>query len=583
MKRLFAIVLCLAISAFAYNQSTANNQSNRYGLRERTEANDAAFFDDIPDSIWTTLQEKLQSDSDLVFWGVAQSSEVLAYAGEDIYWADTISSEDSVAFAGFFSQAQKDLESKKDSVPEDLQQRIDEAQLSSSFGLLKIDYLVKKIYDRKNRSWVNPAENQKRLARKFFIKNNSFVQTNPPRMFRNRFLINQSGKADYLYERIYFKSGYSVIVDSAQLASLDTLASKPKTFIPNGYVVELHKDMSAEYKQFIRDALTEGNKEAARYYTAMLDTFLVQGDGMYFDRRPSSMSCKTKQLMSVYLGTFEDQLDCSDALTNIDSDERIIYTLLADSVKAMRRSGELEKALSERSSGDRAFWLALVATLFTEDQNELNAIVKDASRKILKPEQKEFLYRNYAKEITTSDWTAEILFGGGMQAAASDAANYFKVKPSFAVSLEFFYKNFGGGYVGRTFVSKKDDDGNFLSAFLTDLYFGYTTFKSAHFENRVFIGPTLTFTDLINDDSDDGPIDTDFNCGIHIGTAFDFYPTAPNQEKISSTGLRFGFRLQTSISSYATDLVKDGNGISFNISLGLLMQAYETHMKEYGE
>lgn len=569
MYRALAIILCLAASILAYEPGN---------YLEFQDALDSAIFTELPDSLKTTLQEKLQNDTGLVFWGHIQSGKILASIGEDIYQSDDLSPEDRAAFSAWVGQNQNIVNGNSDSIPKDLQEKIPYVQMSSNYELLKIDYIVKKIYNRETHSWVAPAENQKTLTRKHFIKNQSFIQANPPKLLRNVSLIS----SDH-FDRVYFKDGFSKTISPTQLYHLDTLAGKPGTYLPNSYVVELHKDMSAIYKEYIKNALTAGDREAIKYYMATLDSFLIMADGKYFVQEPTPIDCNIKRLMSVYLGTFEDKLNCPVKNKFLNEDESIIHLMLVDSIKVMHNTGTFTSALSDRSSGDKAFWEALTGAMFIKNQKELNALVKKHSENIKKPDQKEFLYRNFYKEITTKNLTAEILFGGGMQAAAGDAANYFKVKPSFDVSLEFFYKNYGGGYVGRTFVSKKDDEGNYFSAFLIDLYFGYLTFKFPHIENRVFIGPTLTFTDLINDDAKDGPTDSDFSCGIHVATAFDFYPTAPNIKKITTTGLRLGLRLQAGVSTYSTDLVKDGNGVSFHIGASLLMQAYETRLKEYGE
>jgi hypothetical protein len=51
----------------------------------------------------------------------------------------------------------------------------------------------------------------------------------------------------------------------------------------------------------------------------------------------------------------------------------------------MYRSGELEKALSSHSSSDRAFWRILAAALVSDNQSDLNALIKanaDSVKKI---------------------------------------------------------------------------------------------------------------------------------------------------------------------------------------------------------
>lgn len=568
MRIFLAALLCLVVFSFAYTEECD---------RKCVDQNENLIFEELPDSFNVSLQEKLQKDTSFIFFGSVKNSTWLAYAGEEFETNDSITVEDKQKFSAWIESINNESSHFMDSIPEDLKTSFQRLQIDANYLLIKVDFHVEKIYNRKSKAWENATKNEKEFSKKFFIRNNPFIKKNPLRLLREFFI------RPY-YERIFFEDGFSRILDVAQLDSLEKFASLPKTFLPYKYQVELHKDMSSEYKAFIKKSLMNGDKESLRYYKTMLDSFIVQSEGKYFESTPSTLSCQTKRLLSVYTETFDDQLNCNDNLTRIGSDERIIYTMLVDSIKAMRQNKALEKSLTEYSSGDRAFWRALTGALFAKDQNELNNLIKSESDSIKKTDQKEFLYKQFYKEITTSKLTAEILMGGGIQAAAGDAADHFKVRPAYAFSLEFFGEKFGGGYVGRGFTSKKDNEKNYLDAFLIDLYFGYKTFIFPHVENRIFFGPTLTFTDLKNDDSEDNdPIDSDFNCGIYAGTAFDFYPTAPNLDELSNAKLRFGIRLQAGASTYSTDLVDGAKGISFHVNISLLMQAYETRLKEFGK
>lgn len=275
-------------------------------------------------------------------------------------------------------------------------------------------------------------------------------------------------------------------------------------------------------------------------------------------------------------------MNCNTSYYISDEEENIIRLLLTDSIKAMRQSGALEKSLAERSSGDKAFWEIYTGAMFTKNQAELNELINANSNKIRKPDQKVFVFKNYYKEIVMRNVTIQMGMGGGFSMGIGDTRNYLKIKPSFPIALEFFYKNIGGGYTQIIQTAEKDAQGDFLNIFLINFNLGFRTLSLPHLHNQIYIGPTLIFTDLDNE-NEKGPLKSDIYGGINVSTAFDFYLTKPDLREIKKTELRLGLRVQAGISTYNTSVVKKGNGATFFVNIEPLLQAYETRLKEYGE
>jgi hypothetical protein len=176
-------------------------------------------------------------------------------------------------------------------------------------------------------------------------------------------------------------------------------------------------------------------------------------------------------------------------------------------------------------------------------------------------------------------WNIQIGMGGGLSLGFGDAFSYdFDNHPTFDITLEFFYKKIGGGYNTRILHSKTFDDNKFQSLVLIDLYAGYRTFVTSYVENRIYLGPTILFSDLQVKD-DEKPLKSHVGVGLHCGTAFDFYFS-----KYKDDGqLRLGLRLFASVSNYYTDIVKDSDGGIFSVTLTPLMQFYDRSKKKYGE
>ena len=572
--RFLAAVLLLAGTASAFIPMYCPGGTPR-GCED---ADDSATAAKLPDSLRITLQQKLECDTSLVFWGLQKHMEPLAHImysqGIDRRWThDSITGEQERMFSVWYNEQKEAVRIKLDSVPEDLKRAYIEANGNTIYALVKAEYTIKKVYDRQTRSWIEPGESASALTRYFLIHTGPVVETKPPRLLSDQIL-------DYVdpgEERIFFEDGHSRIIDEEEFNSLDSFLNKDGYYLPLRYSVEISKDMSPIYKQRIMEALGAGDRDAIRQNMAMLDSFLVYANGRFFYTHPSPLNCGTKQLMNAYLRTFEDGLDCVSDYHGMSETERAIFSMLKDSLVAMSRSGELERSISTLNSGDRSFWRALASAYSTTDQDELNHIVEQSVDSIKKVEQRDFITGRFYRG-TGIGWTVQIGMGGGATFGLSDKHHYIEYTVTFDVTLEFFMKKYGGGYNGRFLASEKFDDDKFQSIFLLDLYAGYRTFSTSHVENFIFAGPTILFSDLMEKGNQE-PLDSHIGVGFHLGTAFDFYFT-----KYKKDGqLRLGLRLFASVSNYYTDVVKGSDGGTLSVTLTPLMQAYTIHETKYGE
>ena len=548
--------------------------------RECEEWSDSVEAARLPDSLRTTLQEKLDSDTGFVFWGEANAeilANVIYHNGKIDSWSDKekISREQKSEFF-LWHDKQHDLSLRKlDSIPSDLKDAYINANNATLYGLLKVKYQIDKVYDRKTRTWNNPELGYDTLTRFYHIHRGPIIGTNPPKFLAEIALEGEVSK----YKRIYFEDGHSRIIEKDEFKSLESIAKQQGSYLPNHYILEIHKNMTPFYKVQIKDALANGDKETVRQNMTKLDTFLVYAEKLFFYDAPTSFNCNTKRLLSAYLGTFEDYADCPYYTSPyVDDEEAAIHAMLQDSLRAMYRSGELEKALLDRSSSDRAFWRILAASLTTSDQNDLNDLIKANEDSVKKIEQWNFITTNFYVDYGVG-WNIQIGMGGGLSLGFGDAFSYdFDNHPTFDITLEFFYKKIGGGYNTRLLHSKTFDDNKFQSLVLIDLYAGYRTFVTSYVENRIYLGPTILFSDLQVKD-DEKPLKSHVGVGLHCGTAFDFYFS-----KYKDDGqFRLGLRLFASVSNYYTDIVKDSDGGIFSVTLTPLLQFYDRSKKKYGE
>lgn len=569
-----ATVLCLTAFAAAFTSMYCPGGTPR-GCEDQRDSVSAAR---LPDSLRVTLQQKLESDTGLVFWGVQKDFKTLAqmkfHHGLNQSWShEAITQEQEREFFAWYNEQENAIRSKMDSVPEDLRQAFTDAIGKTIYALVEAEYRIKKVYDRKSRSWVNPREGEETLTRHFLAHIGPVIETNPPRLLAEIGL----EYVDSREERIFFEDGHSRVIDEDEFKSLDSYLKKDGYYLPNHYRIEISKDMSPVYKQGIVNAIGAGDKEAVRANLAALDTFLVYANGRFFYSAPSPVSCDTKRLLSVYLQTFEDNMECdADRDRGNSEGDRVIRSLAIDSARAMLKSGELERLLAGFSASDRAFWRVVVSSLSIKDQDKLNELVEANADSIKKIEQRNFVAKLYSG--VGIGITIQMGMGFGETFGLGDTYHYIEHPFTFDITLEFFYNRFGGGYNGRFLSSKKFDGDKFQSLYLLDIYAGYRTFSLSHLENFVYVGPTIIFSDLMEKDNQE-PLESSVGVGFHFGTAFDFYFT-----RYSKRGqLRLGLRLFASVSNYYTDVVKGSDGGTVSVTLTPLLQYYENRDTKYGE
>lgn len=571
----FIVALCTAVLSYAEPGYCF------FHARECEDWQDSVHAERLPDSLRTTLQQKLDSDTGFVFWGkgnVIPLAVVSYHNGKIDFWSEQEKNLPREQKNEFFlwHDKQHDLSLRKlDSIPSDLKKAYIEANNSTAYILLKVEYQINKVYDRQTRTWKAPEEGYDTLTRFYHIHSGPVIETNPPKLLAE---VSLEGQISSL-ERIYFNDGHSRIIEEDEFEALGSIAKQQGSYLPSHYFLETHKNMSPFYKEQIKEALANGDKDAIRQNTAKLDSFLVYAEKLFFYSTPTDFNCNTKRLFSAYLHTFEDYADCAYTVTPyVDDEEATIHSMLQDSLRAMYRSGELEKTLSDRSSSDRTFWRILAASLVSENQSELNALIKANADSVKKIEQWTFITTNFYIDYGVS-WNIQMGMGGGISLGFGDAFSYdFDNHPTYDITLEFFYKKLGGGFNTRILKSKTFDDNKFQSVVLMDMYAGYRTFSTSYVDNRIFVGPTILFSDLQEKDVDK-PLKSHVGAGLHCGTAFDFYFS-----KYKDNGnLRLGLRLFASVSNYYTGIVNDSDGGIFSVTLTPLMQFYDRSRKNYGE
>ena len=577
-----------------------------FDAKECEDYADSSTIYQVPDSINTTLQVELDRDTSFVFYGSIEKFDVEAYLnpyqqipteqlGHSKYgntvFGDSTSEQDKERFAAWAMPHIDTINARLETAPKDLQTTFRAVAPDIDYALLKLTYNVKKVYDRGTKKWVAPADSQKAYTRQILVRRGVFVVTDPIGLRANRSAIRTNSQ----YDRIYTSNGNSTIVDEKKLNSLDAFASRRGTFVPQAFVVEVIKNMSPIYMSRIQQALVEGNKDVLRKTVTLLDSFSVKAEGSFVIGPVLNLSCQTRQFMNFYLGTYDDNLqgnlDCISTSLDNRSNDGLIYVMLRDSLKAMHQSGELEKNLASLPSGDRAFWRIVIASL-SADQDKTNTLVKANVDSIKKIEQRDFVLKNYYKEATQSNLTAQVGLGAGLSLPLGDSRDYFPTDWTPYLWLSFTYRGFDIGYSIHSMVSNDLTDSTFANAMYIDMLLGYRTFRTSHFEHRIMAGPSVIFTDIrLKDppDSKDAVLEEETLLRYNVSTSLDFYFSGikvddPDDKRAMNKGHgRLGLRLLVGYSGYATDLLKNADGGNFYATLSLVFQGYGSRLKKYGE
>lgn len=602
--RFLAAALLLAGTWNAFAEGSLNCM---FDAKPCEDLADSSLIYQLPDSVNTTLQAELDRDTSFVFYGTVKKSEIEAYLspytqggpteqlGHSKYgntvFGDSISEEDKERFAAWAMPHIDTINARLESSPKDLQTTFRAVAPDIDYALLKLTYDVKKVYDRGTKKWIAPADSQKTYTRRIFVRRGVYVVTDPIGLRANRSAIKTYSN----FDRIFTSNGNSTIVDEKKLDSLDAFASRRGTFVPQAFVVEVIKNMSPIYMTRIQQALVEGNKDVLRKTVTLLDSFSVKAEGSFVIGPVLNLSCQTRQFMNFYLGTYDDNLqgnlDCITTSLDYRSNDGQIYVMLRDSLKAMHQSGKFENVIADLPSGERAFWRIIVASL-SANQDTLNTVIKANVDSIKKVEQREFVLKNYYKEITQSNLTAQVGVGAGLSLPLGDARDYFPTDLTFYMWLTFTYKRFDIGYSMHSMVSKNLTDTTFANAMYMDISVGLRTFRTKYFEHRIMAGPSVIFTDIrLRDppDSKDAVLEEETLCRYNVSTALDVYFSGikyddVNDKRAMNKGhARLGLRLLAGYSGYATSLLKNADGGNFYATLSLVIQGYGSSLKKYGE
>ncbi len=583
--RVLATVFCLAAVSFA----AGGTEYCSFGKdRECVLRADSITYNNLPDSLKTTLQERFDKDSSFVFWGNVKSYDFIAYTtSSHTHYSEDISNEDRKQFDSWAIPHSKEILTRVDSVPADLKQAFLQFKDDIDYSFLKVYYHVDKVYDRATKTWKAPPDSESTIARKMLVRRGVYIETNPPKLFTN---ISQIS-FDVASQRIFFANGYSSLIDESQLDSLQGPAFRNGIFIPQNYVAEIGKNMSPVYKERIKNALVKGDKETIRNSIANLDSFMVKSIGKIFIGNVVGLGCTTRRLLNAYLGTFEDNMECTAPGVYNESTERTLYMMLQDSLRALQKSGDFEKSMAKLGSGDRAFWRTFIGASTLTDQNEINTLITANADSIKKLDQRDFIVNTYYKDVTFSNFVVGVAMGGGINVPLGKMRDTYPTGGSFGMQVYFFYKRFGFSFFMHNLASADLTDSTSINGIFMDIPIGFRTFSFPYVENYIFAGPTIAFNEIRNEKQDEVD-DEETTCGFHISTAFDFYFTKPkiytreSYEKLQMSKdvrkLRLGVRLQAGYIYNNSHMLKTDDG-NFYAMLSLIIQERNVVRKSYGE
>ncbi len=572
------------------------------------EHNDRLHFASPPNSLQTTLLDRLNKDTSFVFWGNYEASRTLAYLNQNdtaTVYDEKISDEDRKLFDSWARPLYNELRDQLHSSTQELRDAYNDSVLgSASYTLVEILYKVKRIYNRETKKWDKQYNRNSTVSKKFLIRSGPFIE---PSTQKIHFSFDQTdidiltGRHPFESRptRVFFDDGYSAPIDDDILNSLTDPENRNQKFFPHTFTAELQDNKSVIYKERIKEALAAGDRETIRNTMDSLDAFIEQSmDKLYIDP-VSGLDCSTKRFMSIYLRTFKDNMECQDSeiynginkdyiqVTYTDKNKQSIQALLLDSLKKTFQSGELETSMVSFSSGDRAFWRVLVGASTTENLEERNNLVKANADSIKKTDQQEYIIKNFYRETTLNNFSGQFSFVGGISVPLGKAKKVFSLGETFGGSFNATYKKFDAGVFIRAISSTDITDSTFISGAFINVLIGVKTLSFPRLENRIFLGPSIVATSLQKKVSKKS-FKSETSCGFHIGTSFDFYFTEPkidkpsDMKKIDTGHARIGLRLSTGYENFNTPTLGD-NGGNFYLSLGLVIQGYGSRFKKYGE
>lgn len=537
------------------------------------------FLNIRPDSLQVPIHEKLSKDTSFVFWGTLNQVDTLARAypaEKDIWFHESFQEDQRDAFTAWYNNQQQLKERQLDSVPSDLKENFLEEDKTSSYLAIKASFSIQKIYNRESRQWEDAPQDKKHISGYFTITNAPSIQTTPPKLIKNFFSFENNNRFLSYTPRIFFEDGFSTAITENQLDSLDL---QNHIFLPYEHSVEINKNMTQVFKARIGKALARGDKDAIKKSMADLDSFTTPPAWKYYTNPVTGLRCETKRLLSIYLETFEYERDCYGNKINSEPEERALYVMLEDSVKAIWQSGRYKAAIEKLSPGDRAFWQVVIEARHLTDQDTINALIEENINRIENPEQQKEVKKRFYHKTYITRIVVDAGIGYGYYKPIGKTRDLFPSDQAVDFLGDVFGRRIGISTHLHYIESKKITDSTYYHTLFLDIPLGLRTFILPHLENKVFAGPALTLTDLKNKNlKENNTVKEEITCGISVLTAFDFFFTAPNMQHNhnypnAQIKGRLGLRLLAGYTLFKPHMI-DADGGVIHFSLIPIYQGY---------
>lgn len=592
MKILFASVFLLLSQSFGQvddpcDSKTKEECSAYYDSLAL--AAEAEMLAKIPDSLKITLKRKLETDTSFVFYGHLIKNEYLVSPWILERQSDIKANEDDVKiFKEWYESETKSHEESLKALPKNIRDIYESDDLRTNYHLEENVYEIEKIYDRSSQSWVSPDKEKSVYSVKKLKRAGARISPDT-----SVFLWDEYADPGYKRNRIFFRDGFSMVLQPEQLEKLSEIENDADTYIPEFWTFSLAPNKIPLLKKQMAEAVSQNNRKLLGDLWKELDSLVqnkpemrMKGDSLDFER------CETKSLLNAYLGNYENVEICEKPTENPWSDgfseECKLDSLLEDYFEKSIENGTFEKSLEKLDASRRSVIRIVIQSFIGRERagriynysrrdslanqdNRLNDVVEIYADSVEDEETRNRLIRSYYKKVRVSSLNGGGSVGGIFGFPLDSGKNLFPESLNARFEVNFFYKNFAFGMGFRSFDVTKSGDS--LSGVFLDGMFGYRTNISPYIDNIILTGPSL-FAYQPKDDSYE--VDNSLALGWFISSAFDFYFCKHNLKPMTFENfrLRLGVRVAAGLSFYSINESYDVANTNAFVSLGFIIQGY---------
>lgn len=592
MKILFASVFLLLSQSFGQvddpcDSKTKEECSAYYDSLAL--AAEAEMLAKIPDSLKITLKRKLETDTSFVFYGHLIKNEYLVSPWILERQSDIKANEDDVKiFKEWYESETKSHEESLKALPKNIRDIYESDDLRTNYHLEENVYEIEKIYDRSSQSWVSPDKEKSVYSVKKLKRAGARISPDT-----SVFLWDEYADPGYKRNRIFFRDGFSMVLQPEQLEKLSEIENDADTYIPEFWTFSLAPNKIPLLKKQMAEAVSQNNRKLLGDLWKELDSLVqnkpemrMKGDSLDFER------CETKSLLNAYLGNYENVEICEKPTENPWSDgfseECKLDSLLEDYFEKSIENGTFEKSLEKLDASRRSVIRIVIQSFIGRERagriynysrwdslanqdNRLNDVVEIYADSVEDEETRDRLIRSYYKKVRVSSLNGGGSVGGIFGFPLDSGKNLFPESLNARFEVNFFYKNFAFGMGFRSFDVTKSGDS--LSGVFLDGMFGYRTNISPYIDNIILTGPSL-FAYQPKDDSYE--VDNSLALGWFISSAFDFYFCKHNLKPMTFENyrLRLGVRVAAGLSFYSINESYDVANTNAFVSLGFIIQGY---------